>query len=71
LICYLEDLFVAEYARGHGAGTALIDTLIRLAGQNGWPRVYWHTHEDNKAARSLYEKFAPVDPFVRYVVKTF
>lgn len=69
LICYVEDLFVAESARGFGAGTALIDGLIELAKKNGWPRLYWHTHESNEVARSLYERFTPVDPFVRYVVK--
>jgi GNAT superfamily N-acetyltransferase len=69
-ICYLEDLFVAEHARGRGAGSALIEALIGMAKRNGWPRLYWHTHELNEPARSLYEKFAPADPFVRYVVKT-
>jgi GNAT superfamily N-acetyltransferase len=68
-ICYLEDLFVVERARGGGAGSSLLDALIHTAKENGWPRVYWHTHELNEPARSLYAKFAPVDPFVRYVVK--
>ncbi len=68
-ICYLEDLFVAEDFRGKGAGTALIGALIRLSQDNGWPRLYWHTHRDNQVARSLYDRFAPVDPFVRYTVK--
>ncbi|MBI4724870.1 MAG: GNAT family N-acetyltransferase [Rhodomicrobium sp.] len=69
LICYLEDLFVAGHARGAGAGRALIGALVGLAKENGWPRVYWHTHELNEAARSLYGKITPRDPFVRYVVK--
>jgi GNAT superfamily N-acetyltransferase len=69
LICYLEDLFVLERARGAGAGSALIGELIHMAEENGWPRVYWHTHELNQRARSLYDKITPVDPFVRYVVK--
>ena len=69
-ICYLEDLFVEERSRGSGVGTTLIDALIGMAGENGWPRVYWHTHELNHAARALYEKFTPADPFVRYLVRT-
>jgi GNAT superfamily N-acetyltransferase len=69
LICYLEDLFVAEQDRGKGAGKALIGALIRLSEKNGWPRLYWHTHEDNKTARSLYDRITPVDRFVRYTVK--
>jgi GNAT superfamily N-acetyltransferase len=68
-ICYLEDLFVTEDARGKGAGTALIEALIQLSREKGWPRLYWHTHRDNEVARSLYETFSPVDPFVRYTVK--
>jgi len=68
MICYLEDLFVAEDYRGAGAGKAMIETLMGLARQNGWPRLYWHTHEGNVAARLLYERITPRDPFVRYVV---
>lgn len=69
LICYLEDLFVTENARRTGAGKAMIDELIHMSKENGWPRLYWHTHELNYPARSLYDTIAPVDPFVRYVVK--
>jgi GNAT superfamily N-acetyltransferase len=68
-ICYLEDLFVSENARGGGAGSALIKALIAMAKENNWPRLYWHTHQLNEVARSLYDKFTPVDPFVRYVIK--
>ena len=68
-ICYLEDLFVSEAVRGRGAGSALIEELIRLSRRNGWPRLYWHTHETNEVARSLYEQFTPTDPFVRYLIK--
>jgi GNAT superfamily N-acetyltransferase len=68
-ICYLEDLFVAEHARERGIGRALIESLIEMAGRNKWRRVYWHTHEQNEVARSLYERITPRDPFVRYVVK--
>jgi GNAT superfamily N-acetyltransferase len=68
-ICYLEDLFVEECARGAGGGAALLQALIGLCEEKRWPRLYWHTHQDNQVARSLYNKFAPVDPFVRYVVR--
>jgi GNAT superfamily N-acetyltransferase len=69
LICYLEDLFVAEHARERGIGRALIETLAAMAEENNWRRVYWHTHEENRVARSLYERITPRDSFVRYVVK--
>jgi GNAT superfamily N-acetyltransferase len=69
LICYLEDLFVAGPARGKGAGSAMIEALVHLSRENGWPRLYWHTHERNDKARALYDRFTPVDPFVRYVIR--
>jgi len=68
LMCYLEDLFVDEQSRRTGVGRAIIETLIQMGYDNGWARVYWHTHETNKVARSMYEKVTPTDPFVRYVV---
>ncbi|HTW83629.1 MAG TPA: GNAT family N-acetyltransferase [Candidatus Sulfotelmatobacter sp.] len=68
VIGYLEDLFVAPDARGRGAGKALIDGLIVLGERAGWDRVYWHTRENNAAARRVYDGFAAADDFVRYVV---
>jgi GNAT superfamily N-acetyltransferase len=67
-ICYLEDLFVSEDARGKGLGRALIEDVARLARLHGWTRVYWNTHENNTRARALYDKIVPVNPFVRYVI---
>ena len=66
--CYLEDLFVAPEARGTGAGRALIQDLADMGRVKGWRRVYWHTKQDNAVARRLYDRFAPADSFVRYVV---
>ena len=67
--CYLEDLFVAEAARGHGLGRALIDDLVSLARSRGWSRVYWHTNEDNTRARVLYDRYVLSDGHVRYRLK--
>jgi GNAT superfamily N-acetyltransferase len=64
--CYLEDLFVAPWARGCGAGRALIEDLIGLARDRGWIRLYWHTDADNHQARSLYDRFARDDGHLRY-----
>lgn len=66
--CYLEDLFVAPAARGRGAGRALIEALAARARERGWRHVYWHTEGGNRAARALYDRFAPADGFVRYVL---
>jgi GNAT superfamily N-acetyltransferase len=64
--CYLEDLFVAEAARGTGMGRALIDDLISLARRNGWSRLYWHTDEANTRARALYDQYVASDGHIRY-----
>nr|MBP6736897.1 GNAT family N-acetyltransferase [Paracoccaceae bacterium] len=62
--CYLEDLFVADAARGLGLGRALIDDLIALAKARGWHRLYWHTDEGNSRARALYDSYTPWDGHV-------
>jgi GNAT superfamily N-acetyltransferase len=68
-ICYLEDLFVASAARGSGVGRMLLQDLVALARQNGWPRLYWHTRGNNETARRLYDTFTRADDFVRYLVR--
>ncbi|MDT8855895.1 GNAT family N-acetyltransferase [Paracoccaceae bacterium Fryx2] len=64
--CYLEDLFVAEAARGRGVGRALIEDLQALARARGWHRLYWHTGEGNARARALYDGFVASDGHLRY-----
>lgn len=64
-LCYLEDLFVDDAARGKGAGRALIEAVISEAREKGWSKVYWVTREGNPA-RALYDKLATVDDYVRY-----
>lgn len=64
-LCYLEDLFVDDAARGKGAGRALIEAIIHEARKQSWSKVYWVTREGNPA-RALYDKLATVDDYVRY-----
>lgn len=64
--CYLEDLYVAETARGHGIGRALIEDVRALAKDRGWHRLYWHTGRDNARARALYDSYVHEDGHVRY-----
>jgi GNAT superfamily N-acetyltransferase len=68
-VCYLEDLYVAPAARGHGIGTALIEWLRNAMRAEGWARLYWVTRESNAQARHLYDKFTQADDFVRYVIR--
>jgi GNAT superfamily N-acetyltransferase len=65
-LCYLQDLFTAESARGHGVGRALIGTVYERAAAAGSSRVYWMTHETNSAAMVLYDKVAENSGFIVY-----
>jgi len=64
--CYLQDLFVADAARGKGAGRALILAVEKAARAAGASRVYWLTKEDNHAARALYDTLADRSGFIQY-----
>jgi len=65
-VCYLQDLFTVEEARGKGVGRALIDAVYRRAAEAGSPRVYWQTHETNTVARRLYDTVAERSGFIAY-----
>ena len=65
-ICYLQDLFTAETARGQGVGRALIEAVYDRAREAGSPRVYWLTHETNHTAMALYDKVATRTGFLHY-----
>ncbi|VFR54311.1 Acetyltransferase [plant metagenome] len=64
--CYLQDLFVADDARGNGVGRALIEHVYAHAQQNGASRVYWLTHETNQNAMQLYDRIADRSGFIQY-----
>jgi GNAT superfamily N-acetyltransferase len=64
--CYLQDLFVAEDARNHGLGRALIEAVEERARAAGASRVHWLTHETNTDARALYDKLAERPGFIQY-----
>jgi GNAT superfamily N-acetyltransferase len=65
-ICYLQDLFTSEMARGRGIGRALINEVYEMARVAGLSRVYWQTHETNLTAMQLYDKVAERSGFVVY-----
>ena len=64
--CYLQDLFVADDARGSGVGRALIEHVYADARRRGASRVYWLTHESNHNARQLYDRIADRSGFIHY-----
>jgi GNAT superfamily N-acetyltransferase len=65
-ICYLQDLFTAEEARGKGVGRALIEAVYEHAGLAGVVNVYWRTHSSNRTARHLYDSVADNSGFLVY-----
>ncbi|HVY18831.1 MAG TPA: GNAT family N-acetyltransferase [Bauldia sp.] len=64
--CYLQDLFVSPQLRGHGVGRALIEAVAVKAREAGAARLYWHTHETNRTAQTLYDKVAAKTGFIQY-----
>ena len=63
---YLQDLFTAPAARGHGVGRALIEHVCERARAMGCAKVHWLTHETNAVAMVLYNQVAERPGFVQY-----
>ncbi len=51
----MNDLFVAETARGQGIGRALINASADVAKQRGAHHLEWATAPDNATAQRLYD----------------
>ena len=54
-VVLLNDLFVADNARGTGVGRALIAATVEIARERGAAKVRWWTELDNRRAQALYE----------------
>jgi GNAT superfamily N-acetyltransferase len=65
-VCYLSDLYTAEFMRGKGIGRALIEAVCEQAKSAGVRKVYWQTQVDNAAGRLLYDKVAKHHGFIVY-----
>jgi GNAT superfamily N-acetyltransferase len=65
-VCYLQDLFTAEEARGQGVATALIEAVAEEARRRGALKFYWLTKQENQRARALYDRIARWKGFLRY-----
>ena len=65
-VCYLQDLFVDATARRLGCGGKLIEAVAAIAQERGCARLYWTTKENNTTARSLYDRIARFNGFIRY-----
>jgi ribosomal protein S18 acetylase RimI-like enzyme len=53
--CWLEDLFVAESARGSGLGRALTEAAFESAAERGCKRIELDVNEQNTDALRFYE----------------
>ena len=62
---FLDDLYTAPEARGHGVATQLIEHLTQLA--DGTLR--WITAESNTTAQRIYDKLATRTTWVTYEVR--
>ncbi len=57
----IENIAIAGPARRRGLGTRLLGELLDLARARGAEAVFLEVRESNRAARSLYEKWAFVE----------
>jgi GNAT superfamily N-acetyltransferase len=55
-VVVLDDLFVAEAARGGGHADALIEASAAVARRHGAPAVTWLTAPDNHRAQAVYNR---------------
>ena len=63
---FLDDLYTSSAARGHGAGTEIINALRAHADANGGGTISWITADDNVTAQSIYDKLAARQTWVTY-----
>ena len=55
-VVVLDDLFVAEAARGAGHADALIEATAEVARRHGAAAVTWLTAPDNRRAQRVYDR---------------
>jgi ribosomal protein S18 acetylase RimI-like enzyme len=70
-IVVLEDLFVAEAARGAGHADELIEATADIARRCGAPAVTWLTAPDNRRAQTVYDRVGRrAETFLEYELET-
>jgi GNAT superfamily N-acetyltransferase len=66
-IVFLDDLFVAQSARGGGHADALIEATAAVARRHGAPVVEWLTATDNHRAQAVYNRLGGrAETFLEY-----
>ena len=59
-LAVMNDLYVAEHARGGGIAEALIEECRALAAAHGATRLAWQTARDNVRAQAVYDRVGGV-----------
>ncbi len=65
----LDDLFVIQDAREHGAGRALVAALAAEGEKRGWTELRWMVPEKPPQARQLAEKLAEHGGRASYAIR--
>jgi GNAT superfamily N-acetyltransferase len=66
-VVVLDDLFVAESARGGGHADALIEASAAVARRHGAPVLTWLTAPDNHRAQAVYNRLGgQAEMFLEY-----
>ena len=66
---FLDDLYVDEAVRGHGAGKALIEAVRDIAQERKLGVVQWITAPDNETAIHLYDELGSRTSWVTYEIE--
>ena len=66
---YVDDMFVAEIARGTGLAEALIEAVEAIGRERGWSDVRWITSDDNYRARGFYDRIGRRTMMLTYEIR--
>ena len=66
---YVDDMFVAEAARGSGIAEALIEAVTAIGRERGWSDVRWITSDDNYRARGFYDRIGRRTMMLTYEIR--
>ena len=68
-IGFLDDLFVDSKYRGQKIGEKILNELKKISKSKEWNLVRWITHDDNRRAKSLYDRVAEKTSWDLYELK--
>ncbi len=66
---YVDDMFVAEAARGSGLAEALIEAVKGIGRERGWSDLRWITSDDNYRARGFYDRIGRRTMMLTYEIR--